>query len=151
MSFLSIVGKFLGVDSVKEIVSGTGKAASNLLDRWVPKKMTEVERMEKYIQAFGISESSTDSARQMFMAEMRTQKQPWVIKMLNGFVRPFGGIGALSTEFFVIWGKNLGVWFGFAFTPITLTVEQHLILGAIIAFYFGTRLKETLSGVTSKR
>lgn len=151
MGLFTSIGRVLGIDSVKEVVGGVGKAANNLLDRWVPKKMSEGERFDRYVRILGISEGSTQDARKMFMVEMQTQKQPWIIKLLNGFVRPFGGLGALATEFFVIWGENLARWFGVGFDKITLGTEQHLVLGGIIAFYFGARLKETLSGVTTKR
>lgn len=135
-----------------EIVKQVGKAAGSLLNRLgFTEKLSEGERIDRYVTLFGISEKSTDSARQMFMTEMRTQKQPFVIRFLNGFVRPFGGIGALTTEFYAIWGANLAVWFGFTYIPVTITVPQHLVLGSIIAFYFGSRLKETLTGSSTTR
>ena len=143
---------FLGLDATKNVVSSIGGAAKFIGERVLPaKKMSEMERIEKYIQVYGISESSTESARQLFMTELKTQKQPLVIRYLNGLVRPFGGLGALITEFYAVWGANLGVWLDFEYIEVTITVEQHIILGTIIAFYFGSRLKETLSGVSTKR
>lgn len=133
------------------IANAVGAAANNIADRFIPKKMSEAERMEKYAQLFNISEASTDSARKMFMTEMQTQKQPWIIRLLNGLVRPLGGLGALLTEFYAIWGSNMGEWLHFKHIPVSITVEQHLVLGAIIAFYFGSRLKETLNGVSTTR
>ena len=136
----------------KEVAGMVGGAAKFVGERLLPpKKMSESEKVDKYVKVFAISEGSTDSARQMFATEMRTQKQPLLIKYLNGLVRPFGGLGALTTEFYVIWGENLGVWFDFEFRKIVLDTSQHLILGSIIAFYFGSRLKETLTGFTTKR
>ena len=116
-----------------------------------PKKMSESEKADKYANIFAISEASTDSARQMFATEMKTQKQPWAIRLLNGFVRPCGGIGALTTEFYVIWGENFAEWFHYVHKPIHLDTNQHLILAAIIGFYFGSRLKETLTGSATRR
>lgn len=148
MSFLST----LGLTSVKEVLGTIGKAADSIMDRvGFTKKLAEAERIDKYVKLFGISENSTDSARKMFMAEMATQKQPWVIRLLNGLVRPIGGLGALGTEFYALWGANLGIWFSFEFVPIVITTPQHLVLGSIIAFYFGSRLKETLSGMSTRR
>ena len=142
----------LGLSSVKEVLGTVGKAADSIMDRvGFTKKLSEAERIDKYVNLFGISESSTDSARQMFMTEMRTQKQPWLIRSLNGLVRPFGGIGALMTEFYALWGANLGEWFSFNYIPIAITTPQHLVLASIIAFYFGSRLKETLTGISTKR
>lgn len=137
---------------IKEALGQAGKAAGSIMNRLgFTEKLSDAERIDKYANLFKISEDSTDSARQMFMTEMRTQKQPWLIRFLNGFVRPFGGIGALTTEFYAIWGANASVWFGFNYIEVSISVEQHLVLGAIIAFYFGSRLKETLTGNATKR
>jgi len=140
------------LNPTKQIASLVGGAGKFIGERLLPaKKMTEAERAEKYASIFAISESSTDSARRMFMAEMRTQKQPWLIRFLNGMVRPFGGLGALATEFYVVWGENFAEWMNYTHKDIALDTSQHLILGSIIAFYFGSRLKETLTGHSTKR
>lgn len=136
----------------KPAVEAIGGAAKFVAERVLPpKKMSEAERVDKVATLFKIGEDSTESAREMFMTELRTQKQPWLIKFFGGLIRPFGGLGALATEFFVIWGQNMAKWFGFEFVPITLNIEQHLFLGAIIAFYFGTRTREVVRGVATKR
>jgi len=140
------------LNPIKEVAGLLGGAAKFVGERVLPpKKMSESEKADKYATIFAISEGSTDSARQMFVTEMKTQKQPWPIKVLNGFVRPYGGIGALTTEFYVIWGENFAEWFHYVHRPITLDTSQHLILGTIIAFYFGSRLKETLTGSATRR
>jgi hypothetical protein len=136
---------------VKAGAESVGKGVSNILDRWWPKKLSELERLTAYAEALKISESSTDGARQMFMTELRTQKQPWIIRLMNGLVRPLGGLGALGIEFFNILAPNLAVWFDTPFTRITITTPEHVVLASIIAFYFGSRLKETLVGVATKR
>ena len=137
---------------VKEVLGSVGKAAGSVMNRFgFTEKLADAERIDKYAKLFKISEDSTDSARQMFMAEMSTQKQPLIIRFLNGLVRPVGGLGALATEFYAIWGPNLSKWFGFGYIKVEISTEQHLVLGAIIAFYFGSRLRETLSGIATKR
>lgn len=137
---------------VKEIVGQAGKGIGSVMNRLgFTEKMGESDRIDKYATIFKISEGSTDSARQMFMAEMSTQKQPWLIRFLNGLVRPVGGIGALTTEFYAIWGGNLAEWCHFKYIEVVITMEQHLVLGAIIAFYFGSRYKEITKGVATKR
>lgn len=142
----------LAAAPVAEIVGQVGKAASSIMNRiGFTEKLSEAERIDKYVTLFGISESSTDSARQMFMTEMATQPQPWLIRLLNGVVRPVGGIGALLTEFYALWGSNVSIWLDIDFIPIAISTEQHLFLGSICAFYFGSRLKETLGGVATKR
>jgi hypothetical protein len=136
---------------VKAGAGAVGKGVSNILDRWWPKKLSELERLDAYSKALSISEASTDSARQMFMTELRTQKQPWLIRFLNGMVRPLGGLGALGIEFFNILAPNLAVWLELPLTRITITTPEHIVLASIIAFYFGSRLKETLGGMATKR
>jgi len=140
------------LNPIKQVASVVGGAAKFIGERILPpKKMSESEKADKYATIFAISEGSTDSARKMFMTEMQTQKQPWLIRVLNGFVRPFGGIGSLSTEFYAIWGQNLSAWFGFKYFPVMITKEQHFVLLLIIGFYFGSRLKETLTGNATTR
>ena len=140
------------LNPVKAALTPLAGAAKFIGERLLPaKKMTEVERSDNYVKIFQISESSTDSARKMYMTAMQTQKQSWLIKFLNGLVRPFGGLGALTTEFYAIWGENFAEWFDFTHKTVTITTPQHLVLGSIIAFYFGSRLKETLSGASTRR
>lgn len=149
--FSGILGKAAAVP-VKEVLNTVSNAAGSIMDRiGFTKKLSEGERLQNYVTLFGISEASTDSARKMCMVESQTQKQPWMIKVFNGFVRPYGGIGALTTEFFVVWGENISIWFGFKYCEITVSIEQHIVFGTIIAFYFGSRLKETLTGKTTVR
>lgn len=137
---------------IGETAGKIGEAASSIMNRiGFTKKLSEAERIDKYIKVFDISETSTDSARKMAIAQMNTQKQPWLIRAMNGFVRPFGGIGALTTEFYAIWGANLGTWFEFNYIPIIITTPQHCVLASIIAFYFGSRLKEVLNGTSTTR
>lgn len=148
MSLGSFLAKHLG----GEVLEQVGRATGSVLDRvGFTKKLSEGEKIDKYLVGFGISEKSTDSARKMFIAEMQTQKQPWFIRLLNGFVRPFGGIGSLATEFYAMWAENISAWFEIPYRPINISTEQHIVLGTIIAFYFGSRLKETLTGTATKR
>lgn len=147
----NILSKLASVP-VKEIAAQTGKAIGSVMDRFgFTEKLSEEKRIDKYVKVFKISEDSTESAREMFMTEMRTQKQPWMIRLLNGFIRPYGGVMALSIEFYAMLGSNLGKWFEFEYVPVVISVEQHLVLGAIIAFFFGSRLSENSKGVSSRR
>lgn len=137
---------------VKEVLSQVGGGVGSIMNRiGFTEKLAEGDRIDKYATIFKISEDSTDSARRMFMTEMKTQKQPWLIRILNGLVRPLGGLGALAVEFYAIMGSNFAEWCNFKYTEVTITMEQHLVLGAIIAFYFGSRLKEVTHGVATKR
>lgn len=137
---------------VKEVLSQAGRGVGSVMNRFgFTEKMSESDRMDKILSGFKISESSTDSARKMAMEEMRTQKQPWIIRLLNGFIRPFGGLGSLATLFYSIWAENLSIWAEIEYRPVNISTEQHIMLGTIIAFYFGSRLKEVLNGNSTKR
>ncbi len=138
--------------AIKPVLEPLAGAAKFIGERVLPpKKMSEMERSGHYVDLFKISEDSTDSARKMYQVAMQTQKQSWLIKFLNGLVRPFGGLGALLTEFYSMWGENFSIWFDFPYREMSLTVPQHIVLGTIIGFYFGSRLKETLTGISTRR
>ena len=142
----------IGSDSIKAVLGQAGKGLGSVMDRLgFTEQLSEANRLDKYVEAFSISEKSTDSARQMFIAELTQQKQSFVIKFLNGLVRPFCGLAALCTEMYAIWAESLSVWFKFEYREVTISTEQHLVLGAIVAFYFGSRLSEVVKGVSSKR
>lgn len=152
MSFIgSIIGKITG-DTVGVVADKIGKAGGSIMNRFgFTEKMSEIEKIDKYCEVLKIDEESTDSAREMFMAEMQTQKMPFIIRMLNGLVRPIGGLGAIFVEFYAIVGANVSNWFGIAYLPIVMSVESHLFLGAIAAFYFGSRSREIIKGVSTQR
>jgi len=50
-----------------------------------------------------------------------------------------------------MWAENISAWLDIEYRPINITTEQHYVLITIIAFYFGSRLKETLTGTSTKR
>ena len=142
----------LAAAPVKEVLGSVGKAAGSVMNRFgFTEKLSDAERIDKYAKLFKISEDSTDSAREMFMVEMATQPQPWLIRLLNGLVRPTGGLLAIFCESYSILGNNIEAWVGIKHIPIVISTESHIVLGTIIAFFFGSRLKETLSGVATKR
>lgn len=147
----NILSKLAGIPAAG-IAKSVGKAAGSLMNRiGFTEKLSEAERIDKYSQLFAISEKSTKNARALFIAEMATQKQPYLIKILNGLVRPSGGLIALFCESYSILGPNVEAWVGINHVPIVISTESHLVLGAIIAFYFGSRLSETVKGVSTKR
>ena len=86
-------------------------------------------------------------SRAMYAQEL--QKAPWLIKLMNGLVRPFGGLGALATTFWVIWAPYFG------YPPLQLpTLEWDnpiwAIITSIISFFFVLRHKAQTAGVKDK-
>jgi hypothetical protein len=86
-------------------------------------------------------------SRLMYAKEM--EKAPWLIRLLNGIVRPFGGLGALATTFWVIWAPY------FDYPKLTLPELKWdnpiwAIITSIISFYFVLRHKAQVAGVKDK-
>ena len=131
---------------VKELGNLAGGAAKNVLDRVWPPKMSEKERVEMWLKELNVSQMDAESARQMFMVEMQTQRQPWLVRLWNGCIRPFGATLALGVFFFNILAPNLSAWLEFPLKRIPLSQEEFWIIGAIIFFYFGGRLLQKQKG-----
>jgi len=77
------------------------------------------------------------------------QKAPWLIRLLNGLVRPLGGLGAIGITFWVI----LAPYFGYP----QLTLPEldwnnpiWAIISGIISFYFVLRHRTQVKGVKDK-
>lgn len=86
-------------------------------------------------------------SRALYAEEMK--KAPWVIRFLNGLVRPLGGIGALASVFWVVWAP----YFGYPAVSIPAFEWDNpfwAIVESIIAFYFFYRHKAKVQGVHTK-
>lgn len=137
-----IVG-VLGGDTIKAVGSGIG----NVLDRFVPKKMAESEKWEKMAQMTELNLKSDamnadeiKSAREMYMTELKTQPQLWIVRLMNGVFRPFAGFVALGYLTDAYWGQILARSIeGFVWVPIVKDPAIVWIMGGIIGFFFGFR------------
>jgi len=152
MSFLGGIAAKITGEVVGKTLSEIGKGAGSIMNRFgFTPKMSDSEKIDKFVEVLHLDEASTDSAREMFITEMQTQKQPFVVRLLNGLVRPLGGLGAIGVEFYAIVGENISSWFGIKYLPIVMTTEQHVFLLGISAFYFGSRSREIMKGVSTQR
>lgn len=152
MAFLSGIISKITTDTVGTVADKVGSGLGSIMDRCgFVEKLSDAKKIDKLVEVLHIDEASTDSAREMFMAEMQTQKMPWFIRLLNGIVRPMGGIGALLCEFYAIVGANISNYLGVSFIPIELSMEQHAFLLGICAFYFGSRSREVMNGTSTQR
>lgn len=150
MSILSVIKSF---DVVKDI----GKGVGNLLDRKWPKKMSQKEsadlfmaKIDKDIEQGKIAADSVADARKMFMVELRTQKQPWLVRSLLGIYRPIAGFAALWVAFYpyfrTFWPETLPV----------VALKQYEFIGVmavvttIIIFFFGSAHKGGMSSPERK-
>jgi hypothetical protein len=146
----------LGGNVVKEGLKALGGAASNILDRFVPKKMSEAEKWDKakdimaYETAQGELEvQDVNKAREMWMTFLRTQKIPWVARFMNAIYRPFCGfmaIGYLTDKF---WAQVLmNVIPGYTWTYIDRDPVVDGLVAVVIYFFFGMRQRSKEKSVT---
>lgn len=85
------------------------------------------------------------SSRALAMKEM--EKAPWATRLINGLVRPYGGLGAITVFFYTIVYSHLGQFVDVELKSLDLNEWQYGILGAIIGFYFVLRQRSKESNV----
>lgn len=134
-----------------EVLGKVGSGISNILDRAFPKKMSQREAAELYLAKIDrdidrnrISAEGIADARKMFMVEMRTQKQPWIVRFLLGMYRPIAGYLALWVGFY----RYLRVWFPFLPEVVLPQIEFIAVMGivtTIVVFFFGSAHKGGMS------
>ncbi|MFA4904487.1 MAG: hypothetical protein WC600_17270 [Desulfobaccales bacterium] len=129
-----------------------GNLATNIMDRFFPKEMAEEEKAVKQMQLQGIlyQQMMEPLAKEVEdLADARANERqalssagPWMNGLRAG-VTVFGGYLAIG-----IFSWNLiSPYFGF--NRVILGTGDELLLGGIIAFYFGKRLTEKMSGVSA--
>jgi hypothetical protein len=141
----------MGLGILGKVVDGV----SNFAGKFVKDRTREMELNSKldeivlqHAQEGKLAEfKDIQQSRLMYAKEL--EKAPWLIRILNGFVRPFGGIGALTTTFWVIWAPYFG------YPPLTLPDLEWdnpiwAIITSIISFYFVLRHKAQVAGVKDK-
>ena len=147
----------LGIEAGKEIVVGAGKAVSNVMDRFWPKKMTEAEKFEKIkavmdvdLRREGIEVEDVNKAREMWMTFLRTQKLPWLARFLNAIFRPIAGFMALFYLTDKFWSQAVKVFYpSFHWVLIERDPVTDGAVTLIIFFFFGYRHKAKKEGLTS--
>ena len=106
----------------------------------------ELERMD-----FSRFEKSVeDQVDARALAKVEAEKSPWLIRMFNGVVRPYGGIGSLTIFFYTVVYKHLGKLFKIDFEELKLVDWQWIILLSIIGFFFGLREISKAKGIQNK-
>jgi len=146
-----------GGNLVKEGVKALGGAASNILDRFVPKKMSEAEKWDKVKEVMALDNQmaatevqDANKARDMWMTFLRTQKIPWVARFMNATYRPFSGFMALGYLTDKFWGQVLmNLIPSFSWTYIERDPIVDGLVAVIIYFFFGYRQRSKEKAVTS--
>lgn len=146
---------------VKEGLGAIGSGVSNIMDRFWPKKMSEAEKIEATKEMFRleVEQGKTEiedvnKAREMYMTILRTQKLPWIARLLNGTFTPIAGftaLGYLADKFWVQWALNIAAIFDatFQWQYITRDPVTDGAMTTIILFFFGYRYKKKKEGITN--
>ncbi|MBW1666860.1 MAG: hypothetical protein JRJ66_02175 [Deltaproteobacteria bacterium] len=151
------IASALGGGAMKETLKAVGGAASNILDRFAPRKMSEAEKWEKVKDVLALETAQADievkdvnKAREMWMTFLRTQKVPWVARFMNAIYRPFCGfiaIGYLTDKF---WGQvMMNLVPGFKWTYIERDPLVDSLVAVIIYFFFGYRQRSKEKAVAN--
>ena len=143
MSFLDKLGSIFGGNMVEAVGKGVGSLMNRL---GFTEKLSEAEKIDKTIELIRAT-NETDkldaedlkSAREMAMVQMRTQKASWLIRQMNGALRPFAGWMALAYLTEKMWGQLLTQYSAIEWLAITRDPIIDFCMTGILAFFFGFR------------
>lgn len=146
-----------GAGAAKEVVNGAGKAVSNVMDRFWPKKMSEAERFQNVkdlaqidLQRSDVEVKDVNKAREMWMTFLRTQKIPYAARLLNAIYRPIAGFMALLYLTDKFWSQVVQVFYpAFQWAAIERDPLTDAAMTTIILFFFGFRHAAKKKGLTS--
>lgn len=122
------------------IKAGVG-LATDIMDRIIPPKATEKERIDATIAVARDETLDVQSARQTLQAMWQNQKMPWLVLLASGLVRPIGAYCALFCFFFNI----AAGWLGYEHVP--LSAMDYYTIDGILIFYYGSRHREKMQRV----
>jgi hypothetical protein len=154
MSILAKLTSIFGGDVVASVASGAG----NLMDRFgFTEKMSEAEKIEKTIELIKVTNETDEldaedlkSARELAIMQMKTQPASWIVRQMNGALRPFAGWVSLLYLTEKVWGQLLTQYIdGFTWTPITRDPVVDVCMTGILAFFFGFRQRAKEKSVTN--
>lgn len=157
------LGKIFGTagkETVKGVFEGVGSMAGSIrraITGELPPKMKaeqlknamELEKIQLQHARAGKIDVFNDIQQSRLMYAKELEKAPWLVRLLNGLVRPLGGLGALATVFFVIWAPYFG------YPPLQLPDLSWdnpiwAMISGIISFFFVLRHKAQIKGVKDK-
>jgi len=112
----------------------------------ITEKLSEAEKIDKTIELIRVT-NETDkldaedlkSARELAMVQMRTQKASWLIRQMNGALRPFTGWMALAYLTEKMWSQLLIQYTNIEWIPIPRDPIIDFCMTGILAFFFGFR------------
>lgn len=154
---LGFLGKIFG-SGAAEVLKPIGQAAGSIMNRLgFTEKMSESEKVQGTIallratyETDKLDAEDLRSAREMAMAQMRSQPASWLVRNMNGALRPFAGWVALVFLTEKMWGQLLTqyvdafVWIAIPRDPIV-----DFAMTGILAFFFGFRQRAKEKSVTN--
>jgi len=129
-----------------------GNIANKIADHFLPPSMSEEEKKASelklqgllYEQMMGPMQAElNDLADARASERVALQNAGKLMNSLRASVTIVGGHGAQGV---LLW-NIVSPYFGYQ--RVAVSVEEFAILGGIIAFYYGKRLKEKLAGVSA--
>jgi hypothetical protein len=137
----------LGLGSIAEL-------ASNILNRFFPPEMSEAEKTVKSMELQAMMYQQWKEPIQMELSDLadaRANERAALtnagksMNSLRAGVTVYGGYVAQS----VLFWNALSPYFGYNRVP--LSTEEYAILGGIVAFYYGKRLTEKMTGASARQ
>ena len=140
-----------GVDAIAGAVKGVAAFAGKFvkdrdLETALDHKLAKIAI--DHAQAGKMAEfQDIQQSRLMYAKEL--ERAPWIVRASNGLVRPYGGIGALTTVFWVIWAPYFG-YPQLELPDLKFDNPIWLIISGIVSFYFVLRHRAQVAGVKDK-
>jgi hypothetical protein len=147
---LPVIGEFL--KPIFNTVDGViDKIAGDKMNEADKEKLKHEMAMEIMKIDFAQSEKQIeDQADARALAKVEAEKAPWLVRLFNGVIRPFGGFGALVIFFYTVIYEHLGQLLHITFKKLEMDEWQWIILLSIIGFFFGIRELSKRAGIQNK-
>lgn len=149
----------MAIPILSDILTAASNTVNKIIDKISGDKMNEGDKLKLQTEiAIAMAEIDLtkfnreidDQIDARALAKVEAEKAPYFIRLFNGIVRPFGGIGALIIFFYTVVYKHVGQFFKIELKELALVDWQWIILLSIIAFFFGLRQIGKLNGTVNK-
>ncbi len=141
------------------IVSSVTGIFGKVLDKIVGDKMSEFDKL-KLTTEFQLQMRAMDQSEEVLqindqvsaraLATVEAEKAPWLIRIFNGVIRPWGGFMSLNIIFYTIIYKHIGKLFKTDLPILDLSPWQYGVLISIVGFFFGLRQLSKANGTQDK-
>ena len=88
----------------------------------------------------------TDSARELYKAELEAKDVPKIARLIQVLARPFAMYSMITMYCYVKVAPLIGKLFGADLPTLTLNDQDYYLIGSVFVFLFGARTIEKLKG-----